>query len=229
LGRRLRRLERQGDVRIVRRRQRTRVYLPAEFQGEWLATLRDAPRPLRLPEPEEPEPAPVPEPHPLRSSLLDLIREDPGITKSDLCRSTGASAGTVAYHVRVLIRYGQIRAVRQGRRTCLFPVDVGRAEAGRFAVLRQRTARVVAAVLQRRPGSRLSDVAQATGHSRQLVHHHLRHLCDAGIVARADDLYSLSDDAHEILRHVFDHDDLAPELAAFLSADPPPDLGGGVT
>lgn len=59
----------------------------------------------------------------LRADVVEAIRNQPGISQSDLALGLGANKQTVNYHVKALERAGTIRVEKRGRDTFLYPVD----------------------------------------------------------------------------------------------------------
>lgn len=71
------------------------------------------------PAPRHPKPAP---PSPARDQLLSLLAEHPGLTIMQAAQELGVARTTVRHHVRVLLKSGQVRAVRAGKVAALFAI-----------------------------------------------------------------------------------------------------------
>lgn len=64
-------------------------------------------------------------PQGLRADVLEAVRNQHGISQSDLALALGANKQTVNYHVKALERQGAIRVEKRGRDTYLYPSGVG--------------------------------------------------------------------------------------------------------
>lgn len=69
-------------------------------------------------------------PQGLRADVLEAVRNQHGISQSDLALALGANKQTVNYHVKALERQGVIRVEKRGRDTYLYPTSVSAAGAG---------------------------------------------------------------------------------------------------
>ena len=134
------------------------------------ASILLAPLYLRLPEPQLLNSS-------MRSSIYSSVQSNPGATFTEIRAQTGAAAGTVQHHLRVLERGGVLRRVRVGKYTRFYPATT---RATRLSPPEERIARAL---------SDLGPTSQAAlgrmlGMSRQLVHYHVEHLVTRGVVAR---------------------------------------------
>lgn len=59
----------------------------------------------------------------LRADVLEAIRNQHGMSQTDLSLALGANKQTVNYHVKALERAGMIRVEKRGRETFLYPSD----------------------------------------------------------------------------------------------------------
>jgi len=59
----------------------------------------------------------------LRADVMEAIRNQPGMSQSDLALGLGANKQTVNYHVKALERAGTIRVEKRGRDTFLYPAE----------------------------------------------------------------------------------------------------------
>ena len=59
----------------------------------------------------------------LRADVMEAVRNQPGISQSDLALGLGANKQTVNYHVKALERAGTIRVEKRGRDTFLYPAE----------------------------------------------------------------------------------------------------------
>ncbi len=78
------------------------------------ASILLAPLYLRLPEPQLLNSS-------MRSSIYSSVQSNPGATFTEIRAQTGAAAGTVQHHLRVLERGGVLRRVRVGKYTRVYP------------------------------------------------------------------------------------------------------------
>ena len=134
------------------------------------ASILLAPLYLRLPEPQLLNSS-------LRSSIYSCVQSNPGATFTEIRTQTGAAAGTVQHHLRVLERGGVLRRVRAGKFTRFYPATQ---RATRLSPPEERIARALSDV---GPTSQAA-LGRMLGMSRQLVHYHVEHLEMRGIVAR---------------------------------------------
>jgi predicted transcriptional regulator len=61
--------------------------------------------------------------HFARGRLYQSIEEHPGVHFSELLRLTKLSNGAGIHHLRVLVKAGYIRVVREGTRTCFYTTE----------------------------------------------------------------------------------------------------------
>lgn len=119
--------------------------------------------------------------HPLRARILSAAARQPGITAADLARDEGINLGTLDYHVSVLVRDGQLRAVKAGRNRLLFMPGAG-VDVERVAEVSVQGRGEVARAILQEPGVHASAIADRLGLSRATVHHHLAKLEAAGLI-----------------------------------------------
>jgi DNA-binding transcriptional ArsR family regulator len=194
LGRGLKRLESQGQVMLVRLRQRTRAYLPHEFPAHVLRGS-EPPAPVRLVTKQRTQKATNERQvavvlAPAQRRLVEVVAARPGLTKSDLCRELDLAWGTVSYHIRVLGEQGLLALMRDGRQLRLYPPGTRRREMRWLAVLSDEVPELIARSLMQGPG-RLVEIARRVGRSRTLVRHHMTSLGEAGVVDKDGQEYRL--------------------------------------
>lgn len=95
-----------------------------------------------------------------RREILALVAADPGIHKSDLCRTLALSWGSISHHVAVLQRAGDLRVQALGRKSLLFPASVGDDEWTALSALRDDRASAVVELLRARPRLRLAELRE---------------------------------------------------------------------
>ena len=119
----------------------------------------------------------------VRDRLLALVHSDPGISKSELCRSLGIAWGTASYHVQILERAGLLELQRVGRAKALFPADLGEQFRVALVCKRAREGQLVLETLRRVPQATQRDLAVWLGVSRKVVRRAIQSLLDAGLIA----------------------------------------------
>ena len=137
-----------------------------------------------------------------RQRLLALIRDSPGVHKSALCDASSLAWGTVDYHLRLLVRAGQVTLARAGRQTKVFPGRLSEERERLLATLaREPTARIAGA-LKERPDQGLGALVDRLGLSPKVVRRHIVRLLEHGLLERAGrhrPLYRLRPGAVELL------------------------------
>jgi PKD repeat protein len=119
--------------------------------------------------------------HPVRGLLLDAVAAQPGTHFSELVRLSGRGRGTVAHHLGVLARAGQVVPRRIGGSLCYYPAGLPPGGVGKPA-LRSATARRVHDLVAREPGISASDLAHRLGISYHMVRYHLHRLEAQGLL-----------------------------------------------
>ncbi len=56
-----------------------------------------------------------------RKQILDLLAQDPGMTRTELASALGIAGSSVAWHIALLIREEAVRSEKDGRRVRYFP------------------------------------------------------------------------------------------------------------
>lgn len=111
-----------------------------------------------------------------RDRIESLVRQEPGLHKSALCRELGLGWGTVGHHLRILRSQGRLHSVREGRELRIYPAGVPADDMRLMVMLRDDTALEILQHLNDQPGGRLTDIARALGLSRKVVRRHLDNL-----------------------------------------------------
>lgn len=126
--------------------------------------------------------------HETRERILDAVRRDPGVNKSDLARRLGHSWGTMSHHIQRLTRQGQVRAFRDGRSLLLYPADVPVSHLRQLAALQGEVPVKIMDLLAKgeRGIQELADLLEA---SRKSVRRALQHMDEAGLVGRGPGLH----------------------------------------
>lgn len=134
------------------------------------ASVMLAPLYLRIPEPQLLNSS-------MRGDIYSAIVMSPGLTFTQIRTQVGAASGTLQHHLRVLERGGAIRRVRVGKYTRFYPATQ---RALRLSPPEERIARALAET----GGSTQASLGRMLGMSRQLVHYHVGHLQERGVVVR---------------------------------------------
>lgn len=122
-----------------------------------------------------------------RHEILNTLRQEPGLTKSQLCRLLQLSWGTISHHVRLLEGSGQlVRRSVHGRRRLFVPT------ASEESVLRAHLARdplmpQLLAHLRENPGVGIQAMATTLSMDRRIIRRHLDRLIASGYVAQTRD------------------------------------------
>lgn len=117
-------------------------------------------------------------------SLRALIEAEPGITKSELRRSTGLAWGTVCHHTDRLVAAGLVQVHEGGKHKHLFRADVPGDALQRQVVLRRPHTREVLRLFEARREVDIPHAMEATGLSRRIVTLRLAELEEAGLLER---------------------------------------------
>jgi predicted transcriptional regulator len=122
--------------------------------------------------------------HSARRAILEVLRQEPGLSPVRLRDQIGSSRNSLAYHLRVLERTGLVVVVRRGQRRHFFVRNEGFVNDDKqlVAALRQERSLVIARAVFDHPGVGHADLCRATGWSPGAVSWHLRRLTAAGVL-----------------------------------------------
>ena len=121
--------------------------------------------------------------HPLRDQLMQLIRDEPGISPPELHARVGGGWSTVIYHLGVLERNKLASAMIDGRHKRYFPqgnLDVR--QRGAIAALRHDTTKRFLELISANPGVHQAVLRSETGLSQGATQWHIDRLIRAGLV-----------------------------------------------
>ncbi len=122
----------------------------------------------------------------VRERIFGNIRDEPGVSASELGRKANVSWGTTMYHLDVLEQTRMVTSVRDGRYRRYF-VNGATGSKETISVLRNEvTARVVENI-RAQPGSTQKDLAAEANMTPQALHWHLTRLVGAGLVEKQRD------------------------------------------
>lgn len=125
--------------------------------------------------------------HPTRWRLLATIAAKPGCTKSDLCRSTGLSWGSIYHHITQFRAEGKIRLVQTDRRVFLYLADVPVDQLSTLRLQHDALKGTLLAHVRQEPGIGINALSAAVGLSRKIVRRHLNELVSGGLLDRTPD------------------------------------------
>lgn len=114
--------------------------------------------------------------HARRDTIVQLVRQNPGIRFSDMKKQLGVGSGVLVHHLRVLEREGFVRAKRDRFRTRFYAPGHGVPQ-GLELTDRQRD---ILAAVSAHPGIGPSELADRLGLNRGTVHHHAKRLAAMG-------------------------------------------------
>ena len=111
--------------------------------------------------------------HFLRGQIVQLIRQNPGITVSQILSNTDVNRSTLLYHLSILQRYDHIRSqVRAGYRR-FYTIGSRVGDEPQFST---PTADKIWKIIQLNPGISVTELARISKTSRQALHHQLSRL-----------------------------------------------------
>lgn len=143
----------------------------------------------------------------LRKEILNTLRHEPGLTKSQLCRRLDVSWGAVWHHVRRLESDGEIIRKKTYGWTGLFASSTPRLEMTILPLLRDDAALRILAILRDAPGLRMQEITRQSQLSRKMVRRRLDRLAAAGLVDRSSELqakYAMRGDVLALARRQLD-------------------------
>jgi DNA-binding IscR family transcriptional regulator len=122
--------------------------------------------------------------HPVRSQIYELIQQRPGLRESEIAAVIGMDRTTARYHLQMLRRSGFLSSVQARSRTRYFVTGSSEAPkvAQKRALLEVSSAHALVRLAAEMPGIPLAQAARAAGMSRQLAHHHVKPLAEAGLL-----------------------------------------------
>lgn len=124
----------------------------------------------------------------IRDQILDLVKQDPGASITDLAKKVDAGWGTVVYHLGVLEKNKMVSTVLDGRHRRVFPVGlVDFSGQGQLALLKNERVRALYDLIHEQPGAFQDQLAKRIGISAPATSWHLKRLEDAGLVGRVKD------------------------------------------
>ncbi len=126
--------------------------------------------------------------HELRERLHTMIRENPGITPSQLKNATGAGWGTIVHHLMVMEREDLVASKIQGRFRRFFIADeIPPAERASLALLANKRTQEIYTNLIDAPGLATGELADRVGVTPAGALKHLNQLEEIGLLERRRD------------------------------------------
>jgi len=120
---------------------------------------------------------------PMRRRMMEIIKREPGIKISQLCRETTAGWGTIKYHLNLMRRAGLIVARNTGRDCLLFASDVPNEELGAHEALRRGRASHLARAIAETPGASQKELCERVHMTRKIIRRYVELLSQAGLVS----------------------------------------------
>lgn len=146
-----------------------------------------------------------------RARIMDILRRNPGMNKTRLCKAVGLSWATTTYHLKRLKSQGAVDLQRHGRRDVLcFPVSVpAKYRAWLSTMHDEKAIRALGALGDDEAGVR--ELARRVGLSESAMRRRLERLHGDGILSKRGKL-----------RPVYARNpDMAPQEGATKRSDPP--------
>lgn len=120
-----------------------------------------------------------------REGLLQLIRDEPGVSPPELHARVGGGWSTIVYHLGVLEKNKLVSSLIDGRHKRFFPTEaLDWAKRPQVAVLRNARTRAFYGWIQEEPGLHQSDLAHRGGVRLGSAQWHLGRLERCGLVGR---------------------------------------------
>lgn len=124
--------------------------------------------------------------HGRRDALLAHVRDNPGLTLTDLAEATQIPRNTATYHLNRLEKEGIVASARKGRARLYFAVggEARRSQADAFAALRHDNGMALARAVGDAPGIDQQALCQKLGLAPSLVHWHADRLLACGVLVK---------------------------------------------
>jgi predicted transcriptional regulator len=155
---------------------------------------------------------------PTRSSIFELIKQNPGLHFRAICRVLDKKMGVVQYHISVLENAGLIRSIRDGRYKCFFATNQKNVNPEDRDPVLDRLSDYITTNLRKDTPSKLiihlvredeashQKLSQVASVSPQAITFHTKRLAKFGIIESSKEgrqkFYKLSDPAREITENL---------------------------
>ena len=125
--------------------------------------------------------------------LLKCINNSPGIRYRELLRVTGFPNGVMAYHLRILEKFKQMKVSRQYRKiTRYYPLKTTAKESHVIEFMKRPTDRRIIEFILKHERCKFKDIERYIKRASSTVSWHLSRLRDAGIISMRHQTYSLN-------------------------------------
>ncbi len=158
---------------------------------------------------------------PLRRSMYDYIRENPGAYLREISRALDINPTNTTWHLRKLAEAEYVRSQMSNGLKLYYPIEGGiksKTDAVSGAILKNENARTIVAYLLAHPGGHQREMARALGVNHGTVRWHLKKLVGAGFINEHADgsayKYYISQEGMEFLSN-------SGEMTAIEGAAPP--------
>lgn len=123
----------------------------------------------------------------VRTRIDSYVQDNPGIHFNALVRELDLAAGQTQYHVRRLLRAGELEQAALYGRTHYYPPEYDEWERGAIALLRRETARAIVLGALDRDEPRPASLADELDLARSTLEWHLSNLVEQGVVEKRYD------------------------------------------
>lgn len=122
-----------------------------------------------------------------RNSIIEIVRDFPGLHYREAQRLSGLATGAFQYHLRTLEKSGQLVKEQEGGYLRLYPNEITASERKILGYLRQDTIRKILIYFMETPSIRVSELSRRTGLSESTVSYYLKRLCKSSIITVEQD------------------------------------------
>lgn len=122
-----------------------------------------------------------------RKEILNLLRIDQGLTKTQICRRLNLAWGTVSHHTRVLERERSLVRRRVFGFARLYTMEARGPEFILMPLLRESLIPHLLHIIETQPGIGIQALSREFGLGRKVVRRQLEAMVQAGLLERTDD------------------------------------------
>lgn len=119
-----------------------------------------------------------------RDEIVNALRLEPGLTKTQMCQLLDLSWGTISHHVRLLEAAGRIERRTLRRRTRWFAQGTPAARIATSPIIHDALAVPILQAIVDNPGIAIRHLAASMSVDRRAIRRHLDLLIDSGLVAQ---------------------------------------------